>query len=162
MQESQFLIHGNGKDKPPTGFMFEKQQMKGLYFNQSPTKVCYKSIQSYCHCFYNHPATFAMYFMEIHSDTLTQINMGNSSQHCMASIWPTFPATLVYNKLLLVEWKPTIVCHRIVSALTTICPLLEQVKFNEEYWLLSGCCVGHGFNETHSAWSRHGEAIIVP
>ncbi|KAJ6884603.1 hypothetical protein NC652_031569 [Populus alba x Populus x berolinensis] len=38
MQESQFLIHGNGKDKPPTGFMFEKQQMKGLYFNQSPTK----------------------------------------------------------------------------------------------------------------------------
>ncbi|KAK8608437.1 hypothetical protein V6N13_023861 [Hibiscus sabdariffa] len=38
MQESQFLIYGNGKDKPPTGFMFEKQQMKGLYFNQSPTK----------------------------------------------------------------------------------------------------------------------------
>ncbi|KAK8618831.1 hypothetical protein V6N13_132810 [Hibiscus sabdariffa] len=38
MQESQFLIHGNGKDKPPTGFMFEKQLMKGLYFNQSPTK----------------------------------------------------------------------------------------------------------------------------
>ncbi|KAJ4849567.1 putative methylesterase 12, chloroplastic [Turnera subulata] len=40
MQESQFLIYGNGKDKPPTGFMFEKQLMKGLYFNQSPTKVC--------------------------------------------------------------------------------------------------------------------------
>lgn len=39
MQESQFLIYGNGKDKPPTGFMFEKQQMKGLYFNQSPSKV---------------------------------------------------------------------------------------------------------------------------
>ncbi|XP_022720791.1 putative methylesterase 14, chloroplastic, partial [Durio zibethinus] len=38
MQESQFLIYGNGKDKPPTGFMFEKQLMKGLYFNQSPTK----------------------------------------------------------------------------------------------------------------------------
>ncbi|KAL5778788.1 hypothetical protein ACOSQ2_009525 [Xanthoceras sorbifolium] len=38
MQESQFLIYGNGKDKPPTGFMFEKQQMKGLYFNQSPLK----------------------------------------------------------------------------------------------------------------------------
>lgn len=38
MQESQFLIHGNGKDKPPTGFMFEKEQMKGLYFNQSPAK----------------------------------------------------------------------------------------------------------------------------
>ncbi|GAV80240.1 Abhydrolase_6 domain-containing protein [Cephalotus follicularis] len=38
MQESPFLIHGDGKDKPPTGFMFEKQQMKGLYFNQSPTK----------------------------------------------------------------------------------------------------------------------------
>nr|KJB56792.1 hypothetical protein B456_009G136100 [Gossypium raimondii] len=39
MKESQFLIYGNGKDKPPTGFMFEKQLMKGLYFNQSPTKV---------------------------------------------------------------------------------------------------------------------------
>lgn len=120
MQESQFLIHGNGKDKPPTGFMFEKQQMKGLYFNQSPTKVCYKSIQSYCHCFYNHPATFAMYFLEIHSDTLTQINMGNSSQHCMASIWPTFPATLVYNKLLLVEWKPTIVCKELELSLLSL------------------------------------------
>ncbi|XP_010530122.1 PREDICTED: putative methylesterase 14, chloroplastic [Tarenaya hassleriana] len=38
MKESQFLIYGNGKDNPPTGFMFEKQHMKGLYFNQSPTK----------------------------------------------------------------------------------------------------------------------------
>ncbi|KAF5731546.1 putative methylesterase 14 chloroplastic [Tripterygium wilfordii] len=38
MQESKFLIYGNGKDKPPTGFMFEKQQIKGLYFNQSPSK----------------------------------------------------------------------------------------------------------------------------
>ncbi|KAI9116405.1 hypothetical protein K1719_012572 [Acacia pycnantha] len=38
MQESKFLIHGNGKEKPPTGFMFEKELMKGLYFNQSPTK----------------------------------------------------------------------------------------------------------------------------
>ncbi|MBA0720121.1 hypothetical protein Golax_007758 [Gossypium laxum] len=38
MKESQFLIYGNGKDKPPTGFMFEKQLMKALYFNQSPTK----------------------------------------------------------------------------------------------------------------------------
>ncbi|GLT33056.1 hypothetical protein SLA2020_076750 [Shorea laevis] len=38
IQESQFLIYGNGKDKPPTGFMFEKQLMKGLYFNQSTTK----------------------------------------------------------------------------------------------------------------------------
>ncbi|PRQ20516.1 putative carboxylesterase [Rosa chinensis] len=35
-----FMIHGNGKDQPPTGFMFEKEQMKGLYFNQSPAKVC--------------------------------------------------------------------------------------------------------------------------
>ena len=43
MKESKFLIHGNGKDKPPTGFMFEKEQMKGLYFNQSPTKVWYNS-----------------------------------------------------------------------------------------------------------------------
>lgn len=39
MKESQFLIYGNGKDEPPTGFMFEKQHMKGLYFNQSPNKV---------------------------------------------------------------------------------------------------------------------------
>ncbi|KAJ7949705.1 Methyl esterase [Quillaja saponaria] len=38
MQDSKFLIHGNGKEKPPTGFMFEKEQMKGLYFNQSPAK----------------------------------------------------------------------------------------------------------------------------
>ncbi|KAM5574922.1 putative methylesterase 12, chloroplastic [Rosa sericea] len=38
MQQSKFMIHGNGKDQPPTGFMFEKEQMKGLYFNQSPAK----------------------------------------------------------------------------------------------------------------------------
>ncbi|KAF8098576.1 hypothetical protein N665_0263s0005 [Sinapis alba] len=38
MKESQFLIYGNGKDNPPTGFMFEKQHMKGLYFNQSTSK----------------------------------------------------------------------------------------------------------------------------
>lgn len=39
MKDSKLFIYGNGKDKPPTGFMFEKEQMKGLYFNQSPTKV---------------------------------------------------------------------------------------------------------------------------
>lgn len=44
MQQSKFLIYGNGKDKPPTGFMFEKEQMKGLYFNQSPTKVWYNPL----------------------------------------------------------------------------------------------------------------------
>ncbi|GMH03963.1 hypothetical protein Nepgr_005802 [Nepenthes gracilis] len=38
VQESKFLIYGNGADKPPTGFMLEKQQMKALYFNQSPAK----------------------------------------------------------------------------------------------------------------------------
>ncbi|OIT04287.1 PREDICTED: putative methylesterase 14, chloroplastic [Nicotiana attenuata] len=38
MQESKFLIYGNGKEKPPTGFMFKKEQMHGLYFNQSPAK----------------------------------------------------------------------------------------------------------------------------
>ncbi|XP_049411052.1 putative methylesterase 12, chloroplastic [Solanum stenotomum] len=37
-QESKFLTYGNGKDKPATGIMFEKEQMHGLYFNQSPTK----------------------------------------------------------------------------------------------------------------------------
>ncbi|PIN12503.1 putative hydrolase/acyltransferase (alpha/beta hydrolase superfamily) [Handroanthus impetiginosus] len=36
--ESKSLIYGNGKDNPPTGFMFEKQHMQGLYFNQSPAK----------------------------------------------------------------------------------------------------------------------------
>ncbi|KAK4413392.1 putative methylesterase 12, chloroplastic [Sesamum alatum] len=36
--ESKSLIYGNGKDKPPTGFMFEKQHLNGLYFNQSPSK----------------------------------------------------------------------------------------------------------------------------
>lgn len=41
MKESEFLIHGNGPEKPPTGFMFEKQQLKGLYFNQSPSKVSF-------------------------------------------------------------------------------------------------------------------------
>ena len=39
LQESQFLVYGNGKDKPPTGLMFDKQQIKGLYFNQTPSKV---------------------------------------------------------------------------------------------------------------------------
>lgn len=38
LQESQFLEYGNGKDKPPTSMNFDKQQMKGLYFNQSPSK----------------------------------------------------------------------------------------------------------------------------
>ncbi|WOL18761.1 hypothetical protein Cni_G27558 [Canna indica] len=38
LKESQFLIYGNGKDKPATGLMFDKQQMKGLYFNQCPHK----------------------------------------------------------------------------------------------------------------------------
>lgn len=38
IQESKFLTYGNGRDKPPTGFMFEKQLMKGIYFNQSTTK----------------------------------------------------------------------------------------------------------------------------
>ena len=41
MKGSKFLIYGNGKDEQPTGFMFEKEQMKGLYFNQSPTKVLF-------------------------------------------------------------------------------------------------------------------------
>ncbi|KAG6530175.1 hypothetical protein ZIOFF_012397 [Zingiber officinale] len=38
LKESQFLIYGNGRDEPPTGLMFDKQQLKGLYFNQSPNK----------------------------------------------------------------------------------------------------------------------------
>ncbi|BBG95984.1 methyl esterase 12 [Prunus dulcis] len=39
MQGSKFLIHGNGKDKPPTGFMFEKEQMKG-YISINLRKGC--------------------------------------------------------------------------------------------------------------------------
>ncbi|RZC54550.1 hypothetical protein C5167_013404 [Papaver somniferum] len=38
LKESQSVVHANGKDKPPTSLMFEKQQMKALYFNQTPTK----------------------------------------------------------------------------------------------------------------------------
>lgn len=38
LQESRLLEYGNGKDKPPTSMNFDKQQMKGLYFNQSPSK----------------------------------------------------------------------------------------------------------------------------
>lgn len=38
LKESQFLVYGNGRDKPPTGLIFDKQQIKGLYFNQSPLK----------------------------------------------------------------------------------------------------------------------------
>lgn len=38
LKESKFLTYGNGTENPPTGFMLERQQMKGLYFNQSPSK----------------------------------------------------------------------------------------------------------------------------
>ena len=41
LKESEFLIYGNGKDEPPTAFMFGNLQLKGLYFNQTPTKVFY-------------------------------------------------------------------------------------------------------------------------
>ncbi|KAK4800367.1 hypothetical protein SAY86_020854 [Trapa natans] len=37
--ESKFLIHGNGKDKAPTGFTFERQLTRDLYFHQSPAKL---------------------------------------------------------------------------------------------------------------------------
>lgn len=46
LQESKSLVFGNGNDKPPTGFMFEKQQMHGLYFNQSPAKVLTSTVQT--------------------------------------------------------------------------------------------------------------------
>ncbi|EPS70657.1 hypothetical protein M569_04103 [Genlisea aurea] len=35
---SKSLIYGNGEENPPTGFMFEKHHLQGLYFNQSPSK----------------------------------------------------------------------------------------------------------------------------
>lgn len=46
LKDSKFLIYGNGKDKPATGFMLDKEQMKGLYFNQSPVKVCHDLVLS--------------------------------------------------------------------------------------------------------------------
>ncbi|KAF9601539.1 hypothetical protein IFM89_020367 [Coptis chinensis] len=39
VQESQLVVYGNGKDKPPTSLRFDKQQTKGLYFNQTPSKT---------------------------------------------------------------------------------------------------------------------------
>ncbi|KAJ6798420.1 putative methylesterase 14, chloroplastic isoform X2 [Iris pallida] len=38
LQESQFLVYGNGKDRSPTGLSFNKEQIKGLYFNQTSAK----------------------------------------------------------------------------------------------------------------------------
>lgn len=38
LQESQFITYGNGKDNPPTSLKLDKQQIKSLYFNQSPSK----------------------------------------------------------------------------------------------------------------------------
>ncbi|XP_008803794.1 putative methylesterase 14, chloroplastic isoform X1 [Phoenix dactylifera] len=38
LQESQFLVYSNGRDKAPTGLVLDKQQIKCLYFNQSPSK----------------------------------------------------------------------------------------------------------------------------
>lgn len=38
LQNSQILLYGNGKDKPPTELMFDKQQIKSLYFNQTMPK----------------------------------------------------------------------------------------------------------------------------
>lgn len=38
MKESQLLLYGNGRDKSPTALVFGKEQIKGLYFNQSQSK----------------------------------------------------------------------------------------------------------------------------
>ncbi|ONK55323.1 uncharacterized protein A4U43_UnF5020 [Asparagus officinalis] len=38
LKESQFVLYGNGEDRSPTGLMFDKEQMKGLYFNQTTPK----------------------------------------------------------------------------------------------------------------------------
>ncbi|KAK8916198.1 hypothetical protein KSP39_PZI023257 [Platanthera zijinensis] len=38
LQESQLLLYANGKDNPPTGLMFNKEQLKELYFNHSSSK----------------------------------------------------------------------------------------------------------------------------
>lgn len=38
LTQSQFLLYGNGKDKTPTAIMFDKEQIKGLYFNQTTPK----------------------------------------------------------------------------------------------------------------------------
>ena len=40
MKQSQLLMYGDGKDKPPTAIMLDKNHIKGLYFNQTTsTKV---------------------------------------------------------------------------------------------------------------------------
>uniref|UniRef100_A0A0D6QSG5 AB hydrolase-1 domain-containing protein n=1 Tax=Araucaria cunninghamii TaxID=56994 RepID=A0A0D6QSG5_ARACU len=38
IQNARVFIYGNGNDKPPTGLEFDRNQLKELFFNQSPTK----------------------------------------------------------------------------------------------------------------------------
>ncbi|KAI0494336.1 hypothetical protein KFK09_024470 [Dendrobium nobile] len=38
LKESQNLLYGNGKERPPTGLMLEKDQIKSLYFNHCSSK----------------------------------------------------------------------------------------------------------------------------
>jgi pimeloyl-ACP methyl ester carboxylesterase len=38
IQDAQVFIYGNGNENPPTGLEFDRNQVKELFFNQSPTK----------------------------------------------------------------------------------------------------------------------------
>lgn len=39
--------------------------------------------------------------------------------------------------------------------------LIYKINFTMD-WFTPGCCIGHGFHETHPTWSYHGEAVIIP
>lgn len=38
LKQSQFLLYGNGQDRSPTALMFDKEQIRALYFNQTTPK----------------------------------------------------------------------------------------------------------------------------
>ncbi|XP_057817497.1 putative methylesterase 11, chloroplastic [Cryptomeria japonica] len=38
IQDARIFIYGNGNENPPTGLEFDRNQLKELFFNQSPTK----------------------------------------------------------------------------------------------------------------------------
>lgn len=39
MQQAQVFLYANGKDHPPTAIDLNKELVKDLFFNQSPSKV---------------------------------------------------------------------------------------------------------------------------
>lgn len=71
LKESRSVVHANGKDKPPTSLMFEKQQLKALYFNQSPSKVWCHNLDPGCWFFASHA-------LDIYIDFFLLVNSKNS------------------------------------------------------------------------------------